>query len=292
MPEPRYPVFVVSKGRPASLTASFLERDRCPFRIVVEPPDEEAYRDRWGDDVMTLPFQDLGQGSIPARNWIWERALKEGAERHWILDDNIREIRRSYRGRRIPCAAGPALAAVEDFADRYENVAIAGLAYQMFGFGQPGHPPPPFQLNVHVYSTMLINTGLPQRWRGRYNEDTDLCLQVLSAGWCTVQVNVFCAGKVRTGATAGGNSEIYGGDGRLRMARELQRRWPHIVSVDRRFGRPQHVVRDQWRRFDTPLRRKPDADLPPRAADDEYGLRLRAVKPVAAESLRRLVDDA
>ena len=37
------------------------------------------------------------------------------------------------------------------------------------------------------------------------------------------------------------------------MARSLERAWPYVVRVDRRFKRPQHKVRGEWRFFDTPL---------------------------------------
>lgn len=39
---------------------------------------------------------------------------------------------------------------------------------------------------VHVYSCTLILNSIEQRWRLLYNDDTDLCLQVLAAGWCTI----------------------------------------------------------------------------------------------------------
>jgi hypothetical protein len=157
-------------------------------------------------------------------------------------------------------------------------------------FAVNGQKMPPFYLNVHVYSCMLILNALPQRWRGRYNEDTDLCLQVLSAGWCTVLFNAFLAWKATTMTTKGGNTaELYQGDGRLKMARSLERAWPGVVEVGRRFRRPQHVIKDAWRRFDTPLKRRPDVELP---ADPEFGLALEAVAPVKSPELRALLDES
>jgi hypothetical protein len=282
---PRYPVFVISKGRADEcLTARCLSRDGVPFHLVVEPPEVERYRANFGAErVLVLPFADLGLGSIPARNWVWEQAAASGFARHWILDDNISEFRRLWRGRRIPCASGPALAVVETFVDRYENVAVAGLAYQMFAFGAKL---PAYYLNVHVYSCLLILNCLPQRWRGRYNEDTDLCLQVLSAGWCTVLVNAVMANKMRTMTMAGGNTDdLYAGDGRLRMARSIERAWPYVVSTGRRWKRPQHVVRDAWARFDTPLRRRADVDFS-KLAPDEHGMRLTQVAEIKSPTLR------
>jgi hypothetical protein len=287
---PRYPIYIPTKGRSEKcLTARFLTRDGVPFQLVIEPQEYDLYAAKFGEKaILVLPFSELGQGSIPARNWIWQHARDRGVERHWVMDDNLWRLRRLYKGYRIACAAGPALAAVEDFVDRYENVAIAGLNYTMFGLPKM----PPFYLNVHVYSCMLLRTDLPFQWRGRYNEDTDLCLQVLAAGWCTILTNVFLAEKVGTMQMKGGNTDaLYAADGRLKMARQLERQWPYVVSTDRRFSRPQHVVRDQWRKFDTPLKLKPGIDPAKLAEKNEYGLKLGAEKPVTSKDLRRLLDE-
>jgi hypothetical protein len=277
---PRYPVYIPSKGRPdTNLTANCLLEAGVPFHIVVEPPEEAAYARRYGTErLIVLPFHDLGLGSIPARNFIWEHAKASGAERHWTLDDNIRHFSRRYQAKRFYCDAGIALRVCEDFTERYENIAISGLQYNMF---VPDHKKVlPLQINCHVYSCMLIRNDLPYRWRGRYNEDTDLCLQVLSAGWCTVLLNTFTAQKIRTMAMKGGNSDVlYQDDGRLHMARSLERMWPGVVETKRRFQRPQHVIFDGWKRFDTPLKFKPGIDptrLPP---IDEYGMSLVQVRP-------------
>jgi hypothetical protein len=137
---------------------------------------------------------------------------------------------------------------------------------------------PPFYLNVHVYSCTLVLNSLPQAWRGRYNEDTDLCLQVLSAGWCTVLMNIFCADKLQTKLLPGGNTTtLYQGDGRLRMARSLERLWPGVVTTRRRFQRPQHIIYDAWRRFDTPLRFKPGIEIT--REPNEYGMTLTQYRP-------------
>lgn len=283
---PRYPIYVPSKGRPDPpiSTARFLDRDGVPFALVVEPQEADAYIARWGAArVHVLPFRDRGS-VIPARNWIKAHATAAGHARHWQLDDNMRYVMRRYRGIRIPCNAGPALASVEDFADRYENVGVAGLNYTWFLRSQKIAP---FFLNVHVYSCTLTLNALPFEWRGRYNEDTDYCLQTLAAGWCTVLVNVFAVDKALTMTVGGGNTAaLYRGDGRLKMARALERLWPGVVSTDRRWGRPQHRVHSEWKKFDTPLRLKPGVVRA--ATPDEYGLEMIATRPVQSPELRAL----
>lgn len=285
---PRYPVYVISKGRhDCCHTARFLARDGVPFRLVIEPQERELYEPEFGPHLLVLPFSNLGLGSIPARNHVWEHALASGAERHWILDDNILGAWRRWKTRKIRCESGVALRVVEDFTDRYENVAVAGLNYYMFSANKLKQPP--FVLNVHVYSCLLIRNDLPYRWRGRYNEDTDLCLQVLSGGWCTLLFNAFLVQKMTTMTMKGGNSDqLYRGDGRLVMARSLERVWPGVVTVKRRFKRPQHVV--NWSKFDTPLRRREGVPVP--SGVDEYGMELKEIGPVKNELIRGLIAEA
>ena len=286
----RYPVYVISKGRhDCALTAQFLLRDRTPFQLVVEPQEAAAYSRIYGAGIVrVLPFSNLGQGSIPARNWVWEDAKAAGHERHWILDDNIRSIMRRYQGKRIHCDSDAALSTVEDFIDRYENIAIGGLNYHMFApTGKTVQSTPPILTNVHVYSCLLIRNDLPYRWRGRYNEDTDLCLQVLSGGWCTLQTNAFLIEKVATMTMKGGNTtELYRGDGRLKMARALERMWPGIVETRRRFGRAQHHIKNNWRNFTTPLKLK--SDVQP-VDSERYRMELKQLRPVRSAELQQVL---
>ena len=284
---PKYPIYVISKGRFNScLTVKFLIKDNVDFHLVVEPQEKDEYINRFGKErVYILPFSNLGLGSIPARNWVWEHSKKLGFKRHWILDDNIRYILRKYQKKRIQCNANIALSIVENFTDRYENIAIAGLNYKMFVIN---HDIPPFFQNVHVYSCMLILNELPNRWRGRYNEDTDLCLQVLSSGWCTVLFNAFMIDKMRTMSMKGGNSDqLYKADGRLRMARSLERQWPGVVETKRRFQRPQHVIKNQWQKFDTPLIKRKDINW-----DDikstKYNIELVKIKDIKSENVKKI----
>lgn len=283
---PRYPIFIPTKGRAdRCLTAHFLMKDQVPFQLVVEPQEVEAYAARFGEDrVLVLPFSNQGS-VIPARNWIKDHSAAAGHMRHWQLDDNMRMVYRWFRGKLIPCRAGVAFRVTEDFVDRYTNVAIAGLNYEMFA---TQGKVPPFYLNVHVYSCSLILNSLPHRWRGRFNEDTDLCLQVLSDHWCTILMNAFVADKVPTMTIKGGNTdEIYQDDGRAHMARSLERMWPGVVTTRRRYHRPQHVVRDAWAGFDTPLLRRTDLEIDP--TPNEYGMQLEQVKPIRSTELQQLL---
>jgi len=286
---PKYPVYVPSKSRyDSALTAKFLTRDRVPFYLVVEEQEFDEYR-RVVPEKQILVLPDSNRGLIFARNFCMDHSLSIGAKRHWQLDDNIGGVRRLYGGERIPCDSGPGFRAIEEFVDRYRNVALAGFNYQMFVTPTS----PPYRTNVHVYSGTLVNNAIPHRWRLLYNDDTDLCLQVLADGFATVLVNVFMIDKKTTMTVKGGNYTAegpisYQGDGRLRMARALESAWPGIVTTGWRWGRPQHVV--DWGRFTTPLELRDDVDLAALPARDEFGLRLEEVRPVESEYLRGLLD--
>ena len=105
---PKYPVYIISKGRADTRQTSIaLEIMGVPYKIVIEPNEYDEYAaviDK--SKILTLPFQNLGQGSIPARNWVWEHAISTGAKRHWILDDNIKFFARMNRNRKLRVNTG------------------------------------------------------------------------------------------------------------------------------------------------------------------------------------------
>jgi hypothetical protein len=240
---PDYPIYIISKGRWKNpLTVKSLERMKVPYHIVIEPQEYDNYASVVDPNkIYVLPFSNLGQGSIPARNWVWDHSVSIGAKRHWILDDNIEAFNRLNRNIKPVVLTGSIFKAAEDFTDRYENVALSGFNY--YSFCKSTDPVPPFYLNTRVYSCILIKNDLPYKWRGRYNEDTDLSLRVLKDGWCTILFNAFLAGKVTTMRMKGGNTdELYANDGRKKMAEALAELHPDVATVVWKFNRWHHKV--------------------------------------------------
>lgn len=249
---PNYPIYIISKGRwEKRLTSKELEKINVPYHIVIEPQEYDKYSkviDK--EKILVLPFSNLGQGGIPARNWVWEHSISIGARRHWILDDNIRMFFRLNNNLKVPVSSGNIFFASEEFTDRYENVAISGLNYFMFASRKTKINP--FTINTRIYSCILIRNDIPYRWRGRYNEDTDLSLRVLKDGYCTILFNAFLAEKAVTMSMKGGNTDdLYKQDkdfdGRLEMAKSLQQQHPDCVKITRKWGRWQHQV--DYRKF-------------------------------------------
>ena len=273
---PTYPVYVISKGRADSrLTSRFLEKASVPYRIVIEPQEYEQYAAVIEPSkILVLPFSNLGRGSIPARNWVWEHSISEGYARHWILDDNISGLSYFTRNQRHYMRTGTGFRIMEDFADRYETIALAGPEYDFFMPKRVAYREP-MRFNTRVYSFILIKNDLPYRWRGRYNEDTDLSLRALKDGWCTVLFLAFLAKKAATMSLKGGNTEslykLQNEDGRLLMAQSLQQQHPDVVTITRKWGRWQHQV--DYRPFKcNRLIRKPGVEIPDGV--NNYGMKL------------------
>jgi hypothetical protein len=286
----RYPIYLPTKGRwqpERAMTARCLAEQAVPFKLAVEPQEADDYAAEWGEDrLLVLPFSDLGEGPTPARAWIKDHAAAEGHDRHWQLDDNMSGFHRAYRGKRIKCPADHALSVVEDFTERYENVGVSGLNYSWFLFSDQR----PIRVNGHVYSAMLVNNEMPGNFRGRYQEDCDMCLQAFAGGWCTLLFNTVLANKAVTMTVPGGNTdELYAKYGRVRHGEGLEKRWPGIASTKERYGRTTHHV--DWGKIGPKLRLKPGLSLDPKPPD-ERGVRLQAVGEVKSPRLRQLLTES
>lgn len=269
----KYPVYIISKGRWESrLTSKAFDAMSVPYRIVIEPQEHEKYAAVISPTkILVLPFSNLGQGSIPARNWVWDHATSEGHARHWIVDDNIVCFMRFHYNLKVPVSSGDIFRAMEDFVDRFENVSMAGPNYKMFASRKSGNIKP-FTPNTRIYSCILLSNDVPYRWRGRYNEDTDLSLRFLKDGYSTVLFNAFLAEKQPTMTMKGGNTEeLYQGDGRLDMARSLYCQHPDVTTITQKWGRWQHHV--DYRPFrNNKLRLKPGVVIA--GGPDNYGMKL------------------
>jgi hypothetical protein len=255
---PKYPIYVITKGRwEKRLTIESLEEMGIDFNICVEPSEYDKYAAVVDvKKIIKLPedFSKRKQGSIPVRNFVWQHAVDNGHKKHWVIDDNILGFFRWNHNLKKRIRDGVFFRVMEDFSDRYENLGLVGAQYASFIPAiEPGRPV--FIQNTRVYSCILINhelldTRLTERWRGTYNEDTDLSLRVLSTGdLCTVNFNNFITGKQTTGTMRGGNTDtIYDGgtnSGYWKKFKELKDNWGHIVTLTNekhKDGRPHHHI--------------------------------------------------
>lgn len=240
----RYPVYVISKGRAnRCITARALDKLGVDYKVVIEPTEQKEYSKHIeANKILLLPFSDLGQGSIPARNWVWEHSVKLGYKRHWILDDNIEAFNRLNKNEKYEVRCDATFRACEDFTDRFSNVGLSGMNY--YSFCKSTDKVPPYYLNTRIYSCILVRNDIPFRWRGKYNEDTDLSLRVLKSGECTILFNAFLCGKVTSMRMKGGNTDsVYAEtDNRKEFAESLAEQHPDVAKVVWKFNRWHHQV--------------------------------------------------
>lgn len=250
--KPKYPVYIISKGRWDNCrTASSLAWMGIDFFIVVEPDEKEKYQENWGERVLVGDFDTTTRSSIPVRNWVNEHCK---SEKYWLLDDNINYFYILNDNLSLRCKTGAIFVAIEDYVNQHKNIALAGM--NKLGFCKPTDKVAPYVLNTRVYSMTLMDKAMNEKikidgqlWRGRYNEDTDLNIRFLKAGYCTINFQMFLGDKATTMTIKGGNTDsVYtDGDNRLSFAQSLQKQHPDVVTISQKWGRYHHHV--NWSTF-------------------------------------------
>ena len=296
---PQFPIYIPSKGRAESrLTSRALDAMGVPYRIVIEEQEWPAYSAKVPENrllILDRAYQrnyetcdSLGdtksKGPGPARNFIWAHAIAEGHPWHWVMDDNIKDFRRLNGYAKIKVADGAIFGAMEDYCLRYDNVAMAGPDYTMFAYSADPSRVPPLVMNTRIYSCNLIRNDVPLRWRGRYNEDTILSLDMLKAGWCTILFKAFLQGKVRTQTLKGGNTEeFYAKEGTFAKSKMQAQVHPDVSRIVNKFGRVHHYV--DYRPFKkNRLILRDDIVIP--EGINNYGMRLAHVDEASVRATR------
>lgn len=257
----KYPIYIVSKNRwqpQRSKTANYLVKMKIPFNIVVEKDQYDNYRKALPEDlcrVLVIPqkyFDEYetndpvgdkkgkSKGSGCARNFAGAHSKKCGHKKHWVMDDNIHCFYTFYNNRKLRVYDKGWFRMFEDFVDSFPNVKMAGPNYCFFvSESQVYHP---YTYNTRVYSCNLISNDIPFKWRGRYNEDTLLSLDILSAGYDTLLTNFLLQDKATTMTVKGGNCDEIYKDGTKEKSEIMVREYPKISKLVWKFSRWHHEI--------------------------------------------------
>jgi hypothetical protein len=235
--KPKYPIYIISLGRwEKRRTVKYLEKCNIDYKIVVEPSEYDNYASVINPNkILVCPedFSKQGKGGIPVRNFVWEHSIKQGALKHWILDDNIERYYRNNKCQNSEMFSGAVFKIVEDYTDRYENVKMSG--HQYLSYCPEGKIRPPFTFNTRIFSSILLSNDIypKYKWEGRYNEDVDLSIRLQKDGYVNILCNFIICDKETTMKDKGGNTNtIYSvEDAHLKKAQELQKKHPDCVSV-------------------------------------------------------------
>ena len=289
--KPKYPIYIVSKGRwKLRYTSEALKKMGIFHYMVIEKQEYKKYVqfiDK--SQILILPNKYLKEyntcdnygmsksvGPGAARNFCWDHSLENGDKRHWVLDDNIYKFMRLNSNKRYYCNSSSIFSASDDFVDRYKNVPLAGMNY--INFAHDRVEMPPFKINTRIYSCLLIENNINYRWRGRYNEDTDLSIRVLRDGYCTILFNAFLIDKTGTQRMRGGNSkEFYDIEGTLPKSQMIVDLHPDIAKLSWRFNRWHHYINYSSFKKNKLIKKK-NLTIP--KGINNYGMVLKCVKKI------------
>ena len=268
----KYPLYIPSKWRSQyMITSKALTKMWLKHYIIVEPQEEELYKKsiekmslsaeviildlKYKEKYETCDNLWLTKSTWPwpARNFAWDESIKKWYKYHWVMDDNISDFKVYHNNQRITTHNEDFFAYMEDFIQRYKNIYMWWPNYNMFAFWAKKLPA--FVSNTRIYSCNFIKNDIPFRWRGRYNEDTILSLDILHAGYCTIQFNMFLQNKLWTQIIKWWNSdefyfkewkreewERYTDKWTKEKSEMLAKVYPQYAKVKYKFNRIHHQV--------------------------------------------------
>jgi len=251
-----YPIYIPTKGRWDSCkTAEFLTAINAKFFLIVEEQEYKLYNKYYPKErILILPkcFQEnyevldnygrtksIGPGA--SRNFAWEDSIKRGYNFHWVFDDNIPYFYVYNKNSYYLLGDTGALTIPERMIKSYNNIGICSINYEKFVARRSKNPP--YVKNTRMYSMLLIRNSLPIRWRGRYNEDTILSLDLLTQGISTLQFNFIQGKKMTTQTLKGGNSEeFYFKEGTLPKSMMIYNEYPNYTNLIYKYKRWHHQI--------------------------------------------------
>jgi len=263
-----FPIYIPSYKRYETLyTVKALENlGISNYKVIIRPTENEEknyieHMTKLGinnieDKLLVMREEDIQEeikngnnNSIIPRKIAWNDAIKLGYSSHWCIDDNIKGFSRRIKGNKIKFTktAYP-LRFVEEMMKRYPNVMQGALQYEHLCPAAGNRSL--VILNSRSYSCILNrhftekqNKEIGGNWRGSYNEDTDLSLRILKAGYPTMTFQNILCNKQATSSVKGGNNVIaYTKDGFLKKAEELYNNHKDVCKIIKKYNRIHHQV--------------------------------------------------
>jgi len=251
MTQNKYTIYVISKGRWMYnyTIKSLIKIGITNYKLVIEEEELDQYINSGIDVNKIICFNNIikNNSGIPVRNFVWEHSILNKETRHWILDDNIDGFFRWNRNKRELVNSPYTFRQIEDYTDTKKNVMICGMNYFCFN-PNIDYTRKIFIKNTRIYSCILLNNFIPkldEKWRGIFNEDTDLSLRVLKLGYGTLLFNNYLCGKKTTGTMNGGNKLLYDNftqEGYRQKTQSLIDQHPNLVSFCKRFKKEFHHI--------------------------------------------------
>lgn len=246
----KYPIYIPSKNRAeTSLTANIFKNEGIDFKIVIEPQDLNNYLNYWNKDYL-LVMQENNMGMSYARRFCKAHSTNNKHLYHWQFDDNIKGFKERINNKNINISPLVAILKIEAFINRYKNIGQAGFRHILYAWTMKTE----YSLNQQCVSAVLTNNQNFLMWRDHVIEDTDYSLQLLTAGYCTINFNKLIMDKLPSTKLQGGYTEIYANGGKYKLQKKLMEYWPNIFKINIKNGRSHIKPSRIWSSFkQTPI---------------------------------------
>lgn len=258
-------IYLPTRGRDRQLTLEQLPKSILERVIVVVNQDEELR----GREI-TGRFPVSGFIVAPKRvdhiAKAWQYILDTAHGKFFIMDDDLRFMRRGPRRRGAEGYKLPKIVGEKDDAEFYAAFAIMEKYLDDAGVAMTGLSTRPFcwrtsseytdftrHTQVYGYDAQKVKKA-GAKFVGRWplaQSDFHMQLQLIEAGYMTRCLNLYCSDQAGSGAV-GGASLYRTMDALADSARWLARTWPQVVTAVERTtkgsfgGGTRTDVRVQW----------------------------------------------
>jgi hypothetical protein len=170
------------------------------------------------------------QGLAYARNYIKQYSRSRGEEKHWQIDDDIKEfkIRKKDASRNEKTNSLKCLSIVEHCMDMFSNVAISGINGDTFAFDRKRS----VQLNKLTCQCVLVDNTIDNEWEFCGAEDWHYTLSILEKGYCTLAFDHIMTNSPPPGKMSGGCTDLDYSDSKLKpRLEEFVQSWPNRFVI-------------------------------------------------------------
>ncbi len=241
-----YPVYIPSKGRAETATTpKLLEQVNIPYTLVVEQQEARDYIKHFPNARVTV-LNESHRGIAYARNAILEYARSDHPGWYWMIDDDIKQFYRLQDTIFLNDTAR-VLEDVEKLVNQHQRLAQATI-----GRKNRTKQKLPLCWNVSCCGCVCNHADRVGTYREHVQEDTDMSLQVVSAGYMTVQFNHIVLSTPLRGQNTGGLQEAYARKDPLEWSQNLVNIWGSAIC---RIKKTKSAVKVHvnWDYFPSPL---------------------------------------
>ncbi len=249
----KYPICIISKDRADICTThKLLDYDGITYFYFVEPQDYNKYVERFGKDKV-INIGENDKGVYYVRNFCIEWSKKQGYEKHWQTDDDLKQLLfrpmnkiKGLRSREKINNPLKMLNTIENIADRCVNYGGGCIGHDGFAFAKKRD----IDVNKMIYCFQLINNSIKARYQPNTSEDIDFSIRLLRENYVTLLFNKYSFTTPKSGSIKGGcNSADYKDNGRKKMNIGLCKEYPEWFTEYTKNGQSEIKPSRIWKTF-------------------------------------------